>query len=107
MVAIGIDNFEHYLQKLNKILYSLNCFWAGINCQSSTFCHPNPEIDEITEKIKKIKTHEDDDGKATKEKTIGFLCNHSMEFIPTDKVKGDFPISDKFLANMIAIVKNR
>ena len=30
-----------------------------------------------------------------------------MDFIPTDKVKGDFPISDKFLSNMIAIVKNQ
>ena len=96
MVAMGIDNFEHYLQKLNKILDSLNSFCAGINCESSTFCHPNPEIDEVIEKIKKIKTHKDDDGKATKEKTIGFLYNHSMDFIPTDKVKGDFPISDKF-----------
>ena len=107
MVAMGIDNFEHYSQKLNKILDSLNSFCAGINCESSTFCHPNPEIDEIIEKIKKIKTHQDDDGKATKEKTIGFLYNHSMDFIPTDKGKGAFPISDKFLSNIIAIVKNQ
>ena len=107
MVAMGIDNFEHYSQKLNKILDSLNSFCADINSESSTFCHPNPQIDEIIEKIKKIKTHKDDDGKATKEKTIGLLYNHSMDFIPTDKVKGDFPISDKFLSNMIAIVKNQ
>ena len=107
MVPMGIDNFEHYSQKLNKILDSLNSFCAGINCESSTFCHPNPEIDEVIEKIKKIKTHKDDDGKATKEKTIGFLYNHSMDFIPTDKGKGAFPISDKFLSNIIAIVKNQ
>ena len=107
MVAMGIDNFEHYSQKLNKILDSLNSFCAGINCESSTFCHPNPEIDEIIEKIKKIKTHKDDDGKANKEKTIRFLYNNSMDFILTDKVKGDFLISDKFLSNMIAIVKSQ
>ena len=41
------------------------------------------------------------------EKTIGFLYKHSMDFIPTDKVKRDFLISDKFLSNMIAIVKNQ
>ena len=107
MVAMGIDNFEHYSQKLNKILDSLNSFCAGINCESSTFCHPNPEIDEIIEKTKKIKTHKDDDGKANKEKTIVFLYKHSMDFIPTDKVKGDLLISGKFLSNMIAIVKNQ
>ena len=107
MVAMGIDNFEHYLQELNEVLDNLNSFCAGINCESSTFCHPNPEIDEIIEKIKKIKTHKDDDRIATKEKTIGFLYNHSMDFILTDKGKGAFPISDKFLSNMIAIVKNQ
>ena len=51
MVAMGIDNFEHYLQELNEVLDNLNSFCAGINCGSSTFCHPNPEIDEIIEKI--------------------------------------------------------
>ena len=30
-----------------------------------------------------------------------------MDFILTDKGKGAFPISDKFLSNMIAIVKNQ
>ena len=41
------------------------------------------------------------------EKTIVFLYKHSMDFTLTDKVKRDFPISDKFLSNMIAIVKNQ
>ena len=54
----------------------------------------NSEIDEIVEKIKKIKTSRDDDLKATKEKTIGFLYSKSINFLPTDKVKEDFPISD-------------
>ena len=67
----------------------------------------NSDIDEIVEKIKKIKTSKEDDGKVTKEKTIAFLYRHSICFIPTDKVKGEFPISSKFLSNMIAIVKNQ
>ena len=67
----------------------------------------NSEIDEIVEKIKKIKTSRDDDLKATKEKTIGFLYSKSINFLPTDKVKEDFPISDKFLSNVIAIFKNQ
>ena len=67
----------------------------------------NSEIEEIVEKIKKTKTSRDDDKKATKEKAIGFLYSQSINFLPTDKVKGDFPISDKFLSNMIAILKNQ
>ena len=35
------------------------------------------------------------------------MYNHSINFLPTDKVKGDFPISEKFLSNMIAIVRNQ
>ena len=32
-----------------------------------------------------------------REKTITFLYQHAVSFLPTDEVKGDFPISDKFL----------
>ena len=53
------------------------------------------------------KTSNQDDGKATKEKTIGFLYQHAINFLPTDKIKGNFPISDKFLPNMIFIFKNQ
>ena len=35
------------------------------------------------------------------------MYNHSINFLPTDKIKGDFPISEKFLSNMIAIVRNQ
>ena len=44
--------------------------------------------------------------KQPKKKTIGFLCSHAIKFLTTDKVKGDFTISKKFLSNMIAIAKN-
>ena len=45
--------------------------------------------------------------KLLRKKTIGFLYGESNCFIPTDKVKGEIPISSKFLSNMIAIVKNQ
>ena len=35
------------------------------------------------------------------------MYGHYICFIPTDKVKGEFPISSKFLSNMIGIVKNQ
>ena len=45
--------------------------------------------------------------KASKEKTIAYLYQCSIRFIKTDKVNGDFPISNKFLSKMIAISKNK
>ena len=40
-------------------------------------------------------------------KTIAFLYQHAICFLPTDMVKSDFPMSEKFLYNMIAIFKNK
>ena len=56
-------------QKLNKILDYLDSFCASVEVENR---FENSEIAEIVEKIKKIKTSKEDDGKATKEKTIGF-----------------------------------
>ena len=61
-------------------------------------------IQTLIEKIKKIKTSKEDE-KPTKEKTIDFLYSVAIKFLPTDKVKGDLPMSEKFLSNMIAIAK--
>ena len=107
MVLMGIDKFEHFSKKLNKILDDLDSFCASI--ESENISSNNSEIDERIEKIKKKKktSNNEDEGKATKEKTIAFLYNHSINSLPTDKVKGDFPISEKFLSNMIAIVRNQ
>ena len=104
MTSMGIDKFEHFSKKMNKILYTVTSFCASIERESMS---SNSEIEEIVEKIKKIKTSRDDDKKATKEKAIGFLYSQSMKFLPTDKVKGDFLISGKFLSNMIAIIKKQ
>ena len=54
-----------------------------------------------------MKTSGDDDKKATKGKTIGFLYSQLINFLTTDKVKGDFSISDKFLSNITAIFENQ
>ena len=45
--------------------------------------------------------------KARLPKTIAFLYQHAINFIPTDKIQGGFPVSGKFLPNMISIVKNK
>ena len=105
MRQMGIDKFEYFAQKLNKILDNLESFCASVEFEHRSSI--DPDIEEIVEKIKRIKTSKEDDGKVTKEKAIAYLYEHSIGFIPRDKVKGEFPISNKFLSNMIAIVKNR
>ena len=57
--------------------------------------------------MRKIKTRKQDDGIATKEKTIGFLYQYAIKFLPTDKIKGNFVISENVLPNMISIFKNQ
>ena len=56
--------------------------------------------------LKKIKTFKEDEGKATKEKAIQYMYEHFICFIPTTKVKARYPISSKFISNLIAIFKN-
>ena len=52
--------------------------------------------------MKKIKTeNKDDEDKATREKTIGYLYLESINLLPTDKT--NTPISQKILSNMISI----
>ena len=85
MVLIGIDKFEIFSQKLNTILEELDSFCISIESEKiSSNEQEDSEIDDIIEKIKKIKTSKEDEGKATKEKTIPFLYHHTIQFIPTD-----------------------
>ena len=51
MVLMGIDKFEHFSKKLNKILDDLDSFCASI--ESENISSNNSEIDERIEKIKK------------------------------------------------------
>ena len=93
MTSMGIDKFDYFSKKLNKILDMVTLFCTSIENESMS---SNSDIYEIAKKIKKIKTSTDDDKKVAKEKTIGFLYSQSINFLPWDKVKGDFLISDKF-----------
>ena len=109
MFRMGIDNFEVYCEKLNKILDKLSTFCASIeseNLSNSKTEEQDNEIKTIVEKIRKIKTSKQDEGQATKEKAIAFLYQHAIQFLRTDKVR-DIPISSKFLATMISIYKNQ
>ena len=71
---MGIDNFEVYSEKLNNILENLDQFCASINREDDS------DVDEIIQKIKKIKTSKEDEEKPTKEKTIGFLYSSAIRF---------------------------
>ena len=68
--------------------------------------YPSDSV-EIFEEIKKIKTTKEDENHVTKEKTIAYLYKHSIKFLPTEKIKSDFPKSENFLSNMYAILKNQ
>ena len=105
MTKMEIQDFEVYSQKLNKILDKLDNFCESLESENNK--GESDEIEEIINKIKRIKTSVSEEGKATKEKTIAYLYQHSVRFINTDKVNGDFQISKKFLSNMIAISKNK
>ena len=59
MIKMGIDNFEVYCEKLNKILDELDSFCASIeseNLSSRKTKEGDIEINAIVEKISKIKT---------------------------------------------------
>ena len=42
-----------------------------------------------------------------KEKAIQYMYERSISFIPTAKVKGKYPVSSKFISNLIAIFKGQ
>ena len=119
MEQMGIRNFETFSQKLNKILDNVDIFCQSLESESYQQQQNNnessAEIENIISKIKKIKTSTlnynqsptDNKNKATKEKTIAYLYQHAICFIKTDKIKGEIPISNKFLSIMCAISKNR
>ena len=81
-----IENFGRYSLKLNKILDNFDEFCKSLNQEAD---------DEIIEKIKKIKTTKEDENKVTKEKTLCLMYITAINFLPTNKVKGDFPLSQK------------
>ena len=65
MRQMGIEKFEYFEKKLNKILDHLDSFYASVEVENRS---ENSAVDKIVEKIKKIKTSKENDGKATKEK---------------------------------------
>ena len=105
MAKIEIQDFEVYSQKLNKILDKLDTFCESLENENNK--GESDEIEEIISKIKRIKTSVSKEGKATKEKTVAYLYQHAIRFIKADKINGEFPISNKFFSNMIAISKNK
>ena len=112
MKIMGIDKFEVYSKKLDKILDDLEPFCESIETEvvdSLIKGQKDPEVEAITAKIQKMKTGRicyDDENRVTREKTIAFFDQHAIFFLPTDMVKGDFPLSEKFLYNMIAVFNN-
>ena len=109
MFRMGIDNFDVYFNKVKNILEILGEFCGSIETEnrlSNAKGEENKEIKDIAKKIKKTNCGKKDKNEATKEKTIGYLYQKSIKFLPNDKVNGDFPLSASFLQNMIFIHKN-
>ena len=52
MASMGINRFEHFPKKLSRILDTVTPFCASVENESMS---SNSEIDEIVEKIKKLK----------------------------------------------------
>ena len=98
LVKTKIENFDRFSFKLNKILDNFDEFCKSVNQEAD---------DEIIEKIKKIKTTKEDENKTTKEKALCLMYISAIIFLPTKKVKGDFPMSENFLSNMIPIAKDQ
>ena len=81
MKRMEIDSFEIYCEKLNKILDEPDSLYDSIeseNLSASRSGEQDPEIENIINRIKKIKTSREDEGKATKEKTIVFLYHMQL-----------------------------
>ena len=102
MKKVKIKKLQLFEKKIKKILDNVNDF-----CDSVESEYKDDRDIEIVSELKKIKTSKEDDGKATKEKAIQYMHEHSVCFIPTNKVKAKCPISSKFISNLIAIFKNQ
>ena len=77
---IGIDNFETYSKKLDKILDKLNSFSECIDSENlslSKVAEQDREIESIIEEIKK-NLLEKMKAKLPKKKTIAFLYQHAV-----------------------------
>lgn len=96
MKLMGIDNFDVYCETINSILNHLDAFFESIEFESvlsSKKGKKNPEVESIIEKIQKITTSYEDKNKVTEKKAIANLYQHSVSFLPTDKIESDFPMS--------------
>ena len=81
MKRMEMDSFEIYCEKLNKILGEPDSLYDSIeseNLSASRSGEQDPEIENIINRTKIIKTSREDEGKATKEKTIVFLYHMQL-----------------------------
>ena len=102
MKKMKIEKLELFKKKIKKIFDNLDDF-----CESTEQEYKdNPDI-EIVSELKKIKTSWEDEEKVTKEKAIQYMYERSICFIPTSTVKRKYPISSKFISNLIAIFKGQ
>ena len=89
---MGINKFEYFEQKLNKILDQLDSFCESVEAENRS---DNSDIDEIVEKIEKIKTSKEDNKKVTKKKRLLFCTNIQFVLYRLTRSEENFP----FLVN--------
>ena len=86
MRIMGIEKFEVYSKKLDRILDELETFCDSINREivdSLIKGQEDPEVEAITAKLQKMKTGRvcyEDANRATREKTIAFLYQQLFVF---------------------------
>ena len=108
---MGIFDFEIFLEKVTKILDKIDEFCESIereNLKNIFSGNDNSEIKEITEQIKKTKTHKNDDSsECSKKEVISYLYQQTIKFLPNDKIDPSFSISEKFIQNLYHIYTDK
>ena len=109
MHQMGIDNINIYFEKAKNVLDNVDEFCASLETENRLSIargETNDEIKEIVKMVKKINTGKNKNEEVSKEKTIGYLYKNSIKLLPNEKISGDFPLSARFLQNLIFIHKN-
>ena len=111
MFQMGILDFEIFLHKVTCVLDKVDEFCESIereHLESIIGGKDLTGIEIIIEKIKKTKTgKKDSDDKLTKKKAISYLYQHTINFLPSDKIDPSFPMSQKFIQNLHHIFTNK
>ena len=111
MFQMGILDFEIFMKKVARVLDRVDEFCESIereHLEKLIGGQDCTEIETLVEKIKKTKTYKNDaNDECTKKKAISYLYQHTIKFLPNDKIDPTFPMSHKFIQNLHHIFTNK